>query len=106
MTTETVTTTTDIDALLARLVEAHAARTDPLDLPRTLSQREVNDYRARTVNMARVISGLRDGVGQLETAQRELAPCEEDREAWLAKREELRRHGYVSDLAHLEAGTK
>jgi hypothetical protein len=89
--------------LLARLIEAHAARVDPLDLP---TRREFNDYIAHTTALANLISNLRGAMEQVGATRGALEPWEAERDAWLAKREELRRQGDVAGIEHLERGTK
>ena len=71
------------DDLNTRIQQALTARQDELDLPRTMPQRQVNEYGAETRVLQRLLSELRDD----ETTKplRLLAECEERRALTLAK---------------------
>src|SRR4051812_9353126 len=51
--------TNTTEAVLAQLAKARAERKDELDLPRTLTQRQVNDYFAHTAALDNHIRGIR-----------------------------------------------
>ena len=81
--------TPNIDSLVEKLQAAYAARKDPLDLPHTLTQRQVNDYVAETARMATALSALRNIENDLAKPLAQIADLEEKRAATVAKQAEL-----------------
>jgi hypothetical protein len=86
MTTATPETTdTRIEKRLAELTKLRAARKDDLDLPRTMTQREVNTYHAETALLDHRIAAIR-------TAVETLAAIDLDADQqWLAHLEQWRK---------------
>src|SRR5688572_16567154 len=76
----TVTIEERAAAHLSNLTTRRAERIDELDLPRTMTQREVNAYVAETVSLDRRIASLRAGIEALAAV-----PSTDGDEAWLAQ---------------------
>jgi hypothetical protein len=79
----------DTVALVERLKARLAARLDPLDHPRTWTQRQCASYTAETAKTSRVISGLVNSPSDFEKPTRQLAELEAERAAVVAKQAEL-----------------
>lgn len=77
------------DDLVTKLQSAHAARQDPLDIPRTWTQRQVEAYVAETARMAATLSALRNIDTDLAKPLAQRADDEAQRPLTLAKQAEL-----------------
>jgi hypothetical protein len=81
-------TEAEINAVVAKLAAARAALPDVLDLPRTMTQRQVNDHEQRLAAFHAVGLGITSTLGLMRKPNIRLATyrpdCERERAAWTA----------------------
>jgi hypothetical protein len=91
---------------LADLDTARAARKDPLDLPRTMTQREVNAYAAETRILDATARGIRSAQDDIASGNARRAPLQADLSRLMQARTEAEQAGDADALDALQRGAR